>query len=122
MMSYFGDPDDADDPSKLPIGQCCNCLRVEALRNVMMLHRRGPSPGNGWGCVQCKLPADGAVALVCDDCVEIISQMVEPRPRYVCTGYATEPDRTLYDDLSPEHFDHDYSRHPEHDAHGGDPC
>jgi hypothetical protein len=45
-----------------PVGQCCNCLRVTALRNMVMLHRLSPSPGKGWGCVVCGNP-ERSVAL-----------------------------------------------------------
>lgn len=35
-----------------------------------MLPKKAPEPGTGWGCVVCGLSADGAVAVVCDRCLE----------------------------------------------------
>ncbi|HYK54157.1 MAG TPA: hypothetical protein VEV38_11555 [Candidatus Eremiobacteraceae bacterium] len=90
-------------------GPCCNCLEITALRNVMFIHRRGPTPGRGWGCVVCNLPQDGAVALICDACARTLTDL----PKFVCTGYMKDGERTPLDTLSPEPFDHDPEFHPE---------
>lgn len=84
------------------LGSCCNCGRADGVTNIVMLNRRAPTPGKGWGCVVCNLPSDGAVAVLCDVCFTIGEY-----PKTVCTGYATEPGRTPYDDLDPIVFDHD---------------
>lgn len=98
------------DDDGVPTGPCCNCLRVGRLRNLVLLSRRGPTPGQGWGCVECGLPFDGAVALLCDDCMSGAAAT----PRFVCQGFAAadEP-RVPFESLSPEVFDHDPSKHPE---------
>jgi hypothetical protein len=93
--------DDDDDPH---LGPCCVCGRTDGVVNIMMLPWRSPTPGKGWGCVVCGLPADGASAVLCDDCVD------KP-PRFVCTGYVSEPGRTPVDEVSSEPFEHDLNLH-----------
>ena len=89
------------------LGPCCNCGRVDGVRNIVMLSRRGPTPGRGWGCVVCGLPLDGAIAVMCDDCVGV------GEPKFVCSGYPVTPGRVPFNELSPERFDHDPAKHPE---------
>lgn len=57
---------------------CCSCGKtwhswsVEApgtLRNLVSLHKLAPVPGTGWEHLAIDMPAIGAVALVCDDCL-----------------------------------------------------
>ena len=56
------------------LGRCCACLEEgtegNPVRNLMMLDRLAPTPGTGWGCFVCGLPLDGAVAVLCERCVE----------------------------------------------------
>jgi len=89
-------------------GPCCQCLTITLLRNVMFIHQRGPSPGKGWGCMICNLPSDGAVALMCDRCAQA---PLRAPPKFVCTGYMKDGERTPYDTLSTEPFDHDLTMH-----------
>jgi hypothetical protein len=89
-----------DDEPKL--GPCCGCGSDEHVVNVLMLPRRAPVAGTGWGCAVCGLPGDGAVAVLCDAC---ISAAVEPR--FVCHGYATGTERVPVAELAREVFDHD---------------
>lgn len=98
-----------DDRGALPdFGPCCNCGRTDGVRNIIMLSRRGPTPGRGWGCVVCGLPLNGAIAVVCDDCVGV-------EPKFVCLGYPVTLGRFPVADLPPERFDHDMTKHPEGD-------
>lgn len=83
------------------VGPCCACGKMRALRNILTLPRRG-APGHGWGCVICKLPADGAVAALCDDCFDLGIKL-----KFVCAGYAKDPARIALADLPPEPFKHD---------------
>jgi hypothetical protein len=51
-------------------GSCCSCGEEKAsVRNVIMLRKRSPIEGRGWGCLVCKVPSNGAVAVVCDRCL-----------------------------------------------------
>lgn len=38
---------------------------------LLSLQKKSPTPGRGWGCVVCGLPADGAMAAVCNACFEL---------------------------------------------------
>lgn len=96
------------------LGPCCICERSapEAnVRNIIMLDRRGPIPGRGWGCFVCGLPLDGASAVVCDDCLGD-GEDLEPRLRFACRGWAATDGRIPIAELT-EPFGHDMSKHPE---------
>lgn len=95
------DRDDVD------LGACCACEKSGPdVRNVMMLDRRGPSPGKGWGCLVCGLPLDGAVAVLCDSCLEAKAEI-----RFVCAGYPAQDGRMPIEELAFEPFGHDLALH-----------
>ena len=48
-------------------GQCC-CCGAEPATIIYLLDGEAPERGKGWGCRLCKLPFDGAYAVVCDKC------------------------------------------------------
>jgi hypothetical protein len=83
------------------LGPCCCCGGALRVRNIVMLNRRAPLLGTGWGCVVCGLPMDGAVYVACDRCLE-----TSVRPREVISGYAASGLRAPIESLSPEPFDH----------------
>lgn len=81
------------------LGACCACGKEgETVRNVMMLEKKAPVPGTGWGCVLCHLPNDGAVAIVCDDCVEHSRETL-----YAINGFAKNKLRILITALTGKH-------------------
>lgn len=84
------------------LGPCCTCGTIEGVYNIMMIKQRAPTPGKGWGCVVCHLPTDGAIAVVCDACMDLPIKSV-------CDGYPNEGLRVPIEDLSPDNFDHDPS-------------
>jgi hypothetical protein len=86
------------------LGPCCGCGTTEGVTNILMLDRRGVTPGHGWGCLVCGLPSDGAVAVLCDACVD------QP-PRFACRGYASDGARVPIDELPEGAFVHDEKRH-----------
>jgi hypothetical protein len=88
------------------LGPCCCCGGTKKVRNIVMLSRRCSVPGTGWSCLVCGLPADGAVYVACDSCVEN-----DPKPREVVRGYAASGEREPIDSLSPERFEHDMTFH-----------
>ena len=91
----------------LELGACCSCGATEGVRNIMMLGYRAPVPGTGWGCVVCGLPADGAVAVVCDACLAAGAPV-----KRVCRGYPSAGERVGRKGLK-ERFEHNLSKHPE---------
>lgn len=92
----------------LDLGQCCACRTTENVRNIIAIPKRAPIPGTGWGCLQCDLDMNGAVAVLCDDCLQGEAKILE-----VCFGYPKENSRVSIDVLSDVTFDHDPTRHPE---------
>lgn len=50
---------------------CSICGEMERTENMAMLNldfKHNGTSESGWGCVVCKLPAEGAVAIICADC------------------------------------------------------
>ena len=83
------------------LGPCCCCGGTNRVRTIVMLPRRAPVAGTGWGCLVCGLPLDGASYVVCDRCLE-----TGARPREVISGYAASGLRASIESLSPEPFEH----------------
>jgi len=80
----------------ITVGRCCACRRVDVeCRNLVMLHVQAPVPGTGWGCVVCGLPNDGALALVCDGCLERNAPILD-----AIEGYASKGGRIARDTLT----------------------
>ncbi len=77
------------------------------MRNIISLPKKAPIPGSGWGCFVCGLPADGAIAVVCDRCLESKAEI-----KFACVGYAAANKRFPVEQLIGDH-QHDMSRHPE---------
>jgi len=96
-----------DEPS---LGPCCICETNEGVRNVLMIDRRCPTKGHGWGCCLCRLDCDGAVAVLCDPCLDRF-QADNAALRFVCTGYASNAARTPFAELAPDIFEHNEALH-----------
>lgn len=95
------------DPSTA-LGSCCACGQEGPhVRNILQLDQRAPIPGRGWGCSACGLSLDGAVAVVCDACLEAQAPL-----RWACRGYPAHDGRIPIDQLVGTHH-HDPSHHRE---------
>lgn len=92
-------------------GPCCCCGTMYKVRTLVMLEKKAPVPGTGWGCVQCGLPLDGALAVLCDQCAANSADLPNCL-RFVCRGYPTLGERTPIEEVAGEHA-HDMSQHPE---------
>jgi hypothetical protein len=95
----------------LRLGMCCICLEEHpTVRNVVMLEVKAPKPGYGcWGCFQCGLPLEGAIAVLCDNCLEEHTQNGRPIS-LACVGPPSENQRVPLVSLT-EPFVHDMSHH-----------
>jgi hypothetical protein len=114
------DPDEDDSLASQPFGACCLCQRSgPTVRNFVTLPERAPVPGTGWGCVECGLPADGAMAIVCDPCADRLQEELNSDSiREVIYGLPARGGRCPRA-ADPEAFVHDRSRHVELQG-GGD--
>jgi len=88
-------------------GPCCACEGLEGVRNIVMLAVKMTVPGKGWGCLVCGLSFDGAIAVLCDACID-----KKAEPRFAVDGPVEEKSRVLIGELTVPH-QHDLSRHPE---------
>jgi hypothetical protein len=85
---------------------CCACGSTKLpTNNVVMLDKKSPTPGVGWGCVLCNLPSDGAIAVVCTPCIEAKVPIA-----FACTSYISDDARTPVEQLAGEHK-HDMKFH-----------
>lgn len=89
-------------------GACCSCGQAkDTVKNVCLLEQKAPAPGSGWGCVQCGLPLEGAVAVICDDCLCVGAPI-----KFAVAGEIKSKERIPVEQLGGEHK-HDMSKHPE---------
>lgn len=84
---------------KIKFGPCCCCGQRPGTQ-IVSLPFYAPVPGTGWGCYICGLPQDGAVAVVCDACMQ-----EEREIRYAVVGRAWQDRRIEIMDLVPG-FEH----------------
>lgn len=97
------DPDYDEEP--LDVGTCCICGEENSkVRNFVTIERLAPIPGTGWGCIVCDLPSDGAVAVICDDCLPERGSHL--KLKQVILGYPAEKKRIDFDQLLPGRFSH----------------
>jgi hypothetical protein len=92
----------------IDLGKCCACQGTENVRNLIMHNKPAPVPGTGWGCVECHLPMDGAMSVVCDRCLESNAEITQ-----VCMGWVKGKMRAPIHALRDEPFDHDRRLHLE---------
>lgn len=77
------DPDYDECAEEHDYGACCACDTTgPTVRNFIGLEKEAPVPGQGWGCVICELPCNGALAVICDSCLE-----AERLPTQAIYGY-----------------------------------
>lgn len=96
----------------LDLGPCCCCeRRGRSVRNMISLKRMCPIPGRGWGCVECHLPLNGAVAVVCDRCFSLHrSEPVGEWLLWACRGYPALDGRVRFAELQGS-FKHNMGYH-----------
>lgn len=99
----------AGDPTIIH-GPCCVCEQVTDLHDIVMLPVKASTPGKGWGCFTCGLDVDGAIAVVCSDC---ILRPDLPEIRFACAGYPSDPGRVPRADLQIPH-EHNKGIHANH--------
>lgn len=99
------------EPEAPDLGSCCVCGKTgPTVRNVLMLKFKAPQPGKGWGCFVCGLKNDGAVAVVCDECLGDPDAGSKVDIKFACVGYPQDNQRISLDQLA-EPFDHNMARH-----------
>jgi hypothetical protein len=91
------------------LGPCCVCGGAcpGEGAGILQLDLRCPTPGRGWGCLVCGLPADGAVAVVCAGCLPAVLALPDYQAglRWACKGYPAKDGRVLIAELT-EPFTH----------------
>jgi hypothetical protein len=111
---FFDDDDESCEQVKVEdfedYGTCCVCgcdsSPERPVQNIICLDFKQPIPGDGWGCAVCNLPLEGAVAVICDRCLE--EQNFDFK--FIVSGLVSEKKRIPY----PENkipFKHDESKH-----------
>lgn len=83
--------------SVLGLGTCCVCRSSENTFNIVNLPYRTFIPGTGWGNVATGLPMDGAIAVVCDQCMQ--QDLSLESCQDVVYGYASEKQRKPFSEV-----------------------
>lgn len=102
---------------ELDLGTCCACGREPTgenpVRTIVVLDYKMPQGfGSGWGCFQCGLAAEGASAMICDDCAALIASD-KAEVRWIATGVTNKRGRLAVDAFPHLPHVHDMTRHPE---------
>ena len=97
------------------LGPCCICKATDNVRNIIMLKKKAPIPGRGWGCLQCGLPQNGAIIVLCDFCLMTYRARGEVILKYACRGFPASDGRIPIQKLQelPNNFEHDLTKHKE---------
>lgn len=103
----------------LVLGSCCICLKEdETVGNMIGLHFEAPVPGTGWGCSKCGKPSDGALTVVCDQCLEDHQDKIDTAVKHVIKGWPGKKKRVAIKDVDQKkRFEHDMSLHADEVAH-----
>lgn len=102
-------PDEPEDPTFKKLGSCCICERYEKVRTVILINRKCIVRGHGWGCTICHLPPDGAVAVLCDSCMQFFEAGLV-KINLACAGYPQEEGRVPIEQLTEPH-EHNHRIH-----------
>lgn len=90
---------------------CCACGKQTTDRNILLANKKAPIPNTGWGCHICGLPADGAIATLCNDCFEkILKDKNISIIKYVYKGFPENGELFSIEKLT-EDFIHDETKH-----------
>ena len=94
------------------LGPCCGCETLFNVRNSIMLDTQCAVPGRGWGCLVCSLPANGAVVVLCDECLDLYrkGQPLNTVAMSKCRGNPAADGREAFDEYYGEHK-HDLAKH-----------
>ncbi len=101
------------------LGRCCICEKAGDITLIVTLPRRCVVPGHGWGCFECGLPSDGAMAVICRECEPIYLADHDTALRFFCRSYPGSEGRISIDELPEDHFDHDEAKHAQSGGHHG---
>jgi hypothetical protein len=90
-------------------GPCCCCEGdIPRQPRLMMLELEAPAGFKGWGCLVCRLPLRGAIAVVCESCIQ-----AQRLPQFIAAGsdlYDNQRQR-LDDTFEQKPFAHDPHAH-----------
>lgn len=94
----------------MPPFKCCACEKQDAsVCNVVCMPFKGPIGFAGWGCFVCDLEPNGAVAILCNDCINAGAE-----PRFIAGGkFASDGVLVPLEGFERKPFDHNWSKHPE---------
>lgn len=90
------------------LGKCCACQGTQA-KYIVFLSFKAPVAGTGWGCLVCHKPQDGAIAVLCQSCIDEKRQPTE----MVYGDLANHERVQIVQETRRIPFNHDYHKHPE---------
>lgn len=92
-------------------GTCCVCESEMQTCGIIQLGYKIKSE-SGWGCLQCGLAMEGAIAIVCGACIDKYEGNVEDQIKYLMNGKKGRLPVPPAEERIPH--EHDLSFHPEY--------
>jgi hypothetical protein len=83
----------------------------DSVRTMIYLPFRAPLAGTGWCCGMCRTDYDGAIAVLCDECLERKDPIAQLR--WVVCGPIHSLERIAIEDAPRERIEHDVEQHAE---------
>lgn len=104
---------------EMNLGACCICEKNdETVINVIALHFRAPILGTGWGCFKCGMPNNGALVVICDECMETYDGKIDTSIKFIVSGYPAKRKRIPIELVDvKDRFQHDMAQHVDEVAH-----
>lgn len=95
------------------LGPCCCCEKAQdgTVRNLVHMEFEAPPGFAGWGCLVCRAPNRGAMAVICDDCA---GPHLETPFKFICGGqYMADKIRVPFEGYEQKPFGHNLDLHRE---------
>jgi len=97
-------------------GTCCVC-EVEStdVNNFVMLPYKAPVPGTGWGCFVCDMDSDGAMSVMCTECLMKLNHF-EVEIKFVIDGFPKNKKRKPLENYLKIPFMHNPELHDQYEG------
>lgn len=97
-------------------GTCCVCEEESKdVNNFIMLPYQAPVLGTGWGCFQCSMESNGAMAVVCSLCMIKLNHF-EVELKFIIDGYPKDKKRKSLENYLKVPFVHNMELHDQYDG------
>lgn len=115
LISISTYPEDSA-KAKANFGTCCVCeVESKDVNNFVMLPYKAPIPGTGWGCFVCDMDSDGAISVMCNECL-IKLNYFEVEIKFVIEGFPRDKKRKPLENYLKIPFMHNPKLHDQYEG------